>query len=489
MTDTQRAPLPMFVAGEWVLGSGPTIRTINPADGSYIADISTATKIEIDAAVASAKAAVRSAGWRQMKAHHRAAFLYRMSELIEQDSERLARVQMNDNGKTLAECRRQIASAAGTFRYYAAACETREGSLPARRSDAVAMAIAEPIGVVAAITPWNSPTTLEAQKLAPILAAGNAVVLKPSEVTPLMALEYARIGEKAGLPKGVLNVVVGTGAVGGVLVEHPDVNMVSFTGGSATGSKIAAACGALLKPVLLELGGKSPNIVFADADMRAALAGVSEGIFSGAGQSCVAGSRIFVEKSIYKEFVSSLVEIAKNYRIGLPHHETTQLGPLVNFEHRDKVAAYVELGRQEGGRVLVGGGIPTNPDLSHGAYFEPTLLEGLSPKARVCQEEIFGPVGVILPFESEDELIALANDSEFGLAAGLWTSDYKRAWRVGERLDAGTVWLNTYKDLSISTPFGGYKKSGLGQEKGLQGLDMYSRTKSLHWALDKPNLS
>jgi betaine-aldehyde dehydrogenase len=229
--------------------------------------------------------------------------------------------------------------------------------------------------------------------------------------------------------------------------------------------------------------------VFADADLDAALNGVSEGIFSGAGQSCVAGSRIFVEQSIYQSFVASLAEIARRYRIGPPEQDDTQIGPLVSFEHRDKVASYVEIGRAEGARVLAGGGIPDRADLSGGAYFEPTLLEGMSPKARVCQEEIFGPVGVVLPFGSEDELLALANDSEFGLASGIWTSDYRRAWRVGERLDAGTVWVNTYKDLSIAAPFGGFKKSGLGQEKGLQGLDMYSRTKSLHWALDKPNLA
>jgi betaine-aldehyde dehydrogenase len=489
MAGVQKSSLPMFVAGEWVVGSGPTIETINPADGSHIADLASATKVEIDAAVAAAKTAVRSAGWRYMKAHQRATILYKMADLIAQDAERLARLQMSDNGKTLSECRRQIASAAGTFRYYAAACETREGSLPARRSDALAMAIAEPVGVVAAITPWNSPTTLEAQKLAPILAAGNAVVLKPSEVTPLIALEYARIAEKAGVPKGVLSVVVGQGSVGSALVEHPDVDMVSFTGGSATGSLIAAACGAQLKPVLLELGGKSPNIVFADADLPAALAGIIEGIFSGAGQSCVAGSRIFIERSIYRDFVSQLVQAARNYRVGLPDHDQTQLGPLVSVAHRDKVASYVELGRQEGGRVLVGGVIPTAPELSRGAYYSPTLFEGLQPAARLCREEIFGPVGVILPFGDEDELVSMANDSDFGLAAGIWTSDYKRAWRIGERLEAGTVWVNTYKDLSISTPFGGFKKSGLGQEKGLQGLDAYSQTKSLHWALDKPNLA
>jgi betaine-aldehyde dehydrogenase len=332
----------------------------------------------------------------------------------------------------------------------------------------------------------TTPTTLEAQKLAPILAAGNAVILKPSEVTPLMALEYARIGQEAGLPPGVLNVVTGAGAVGVALVEHDGVDMISFTGGSATGRAIASACGARLKPVVLELGGKSPNIVFEDADQKAALAGVVEGIFSGAGQSCVAGSRIFVQRSIHREFVQALAEAARNYRIGPPDIEGTQIGPLVSFGHRDKVASYVDLGRDEGGRILAGGAAPTAATLAQGAYYAPTLLDGLGPDARICREEIFGPVGVVLPFGDEDELVAMANASEFGLAAGIWTRDYRRAWRVGERLEAGTIWINTYKDLSISTPFGGMKQSGLGQEKGLAGMDAYSFRKSLHWALDKP---
>jgi betaine-aldehyde dehydrogenase len=474
----------MYVAGEWMQGGGPVVETINPADGTLIARVSSATSEDVVVAVEAAKSAVRGSDWRYMLAHKRAAILHRMSDIIMRDSERLARLQMSDNGKTLSECRRQIASAAGTFRYYAAACETREGALPTRRSDALAMAVAEPVGVVAAITPWNSPATLEAQKLAPILAAGNAVVLKPSEVTPLIALEYARIAEMAGVPKGVLSVVVGAGPVGTALVENPNVDMVSFTGGSTTGSLIAAACGARLKPVVLELGGKSPNIVFADADLPGALAGVLDGIFSGAGQSCVAGSRIFVQRSVYRDFVEALVRAAEGYRIGMPADDLTQLGPLVSFAHREKVAAYVALGLQEGGRLLTGGRAPSIPDLSRGAFFAPTLLEGLPSAARVCQEEIFGPVGVITPFDDEDDLVSMANDSEFGLAAGIWTSCYKRAWRVAERLEAGTVWINTYKDLSISAPFGGRKKSGLGHEKGLQGLDVYSVKKSFHWGLD-----
>ena len=487
MLQSQSTPMPFFVGGARVVGRGAVIDSINPADGSLLASVSSASVTDVSEAVDAARAALRGSVWRGCKPHQRAAYLYRMSEFISRDAAHLAHLQMCDNGKTLAECRRQIASAAGTFRYYAAACETREDVLPPRRSDALAMTIAEPVGVVAAITPWNSPATLEAQKLAPILAAGNTVILKPSEVTPLMALEYARIGQEAGLPAGVLNVVTGAGDVGVALVEHAGVDMVSFTGGSATGRAIAAACGARLRPVVLELGGKSPNIVFEDADQKAALDGVIEGIFSGAGQSCVAGSRIFVQRSIHREFVELLAQAARAYRIGPPAEDTTQIGPLVSFAHRDKVASYVELGREEGGRVLAGGSAPTMLALTRGAYYAPTLLDGLRADARVCREEIFGPVGVVLPFGDEDELVAMANDSDFGLAAGIWTRDYRRAWRIGERLEAGTIWINTYKDLSISTPFGGLKQSGLGQEKGLQGMDAYSFRKSLHWALDKAN--
>lgn len=475
---------PFLIDNEWVRGCGESFTSINPYDGSEIARISSATTADVDLAVAAARRAFETSSWSDLKPHERARLLYRLGDLISADSERIARVQLADNGKTLKECRQQVASAAATFRYYAAVCETFETEITPSRGNYWSMTVTEPVGVVAAITAWNSPLTLEAQKLAPILAAGNTVILKASELAPLISLEYADLILKAGFPKGVVNVVTGRGEVGRWLVEHPGVDMIGFTGGTKTGRAIASAAGDLLKPVLLELGGKSPNIIFADADLKKAILGTGDGIFSGGGQSCVAGSRIFVQRSIYDEFVRALQNFACRYRMGPPDSEDTDMGPLVSFSHREHVQKYVESGLADGA-VLLSGGIPPKGDFfDKGAYYPATILTGLDGTARVCREEIFGPVAVVLPFEDEQDLIRQANDTEFGLAAGIWTSEYKKAWRVARALRAGTVWINTFKQLSISTPFGGFKSSGIGREKGLQGMHNYMQEKGLYWGLD-----
>lgn len=466
----------------------PEIVSINPADGSTAGTVRRATAADVDAAVATAWDAFRRQPWRHLRLDQRATTLYEIGRRLLLEREPLAKLQMQDSGKPWKECLNMVDSAAGSFRYYAAMCETLVGQVTPARGEYFSMAIAEPFGVIAAITPWNSPIMAEAQKVAPALAAGNAVLLKPSEETPQLALELLRICLAAGLPEGMLQVLPGYGEdVGAALVKHPGVRMVSFTGGTETGRVIGAIAGQKLMPVGLELGGKSPHIVFADADRDKAMAGVLSGIFGSAGQSCVAGSRLFVERSIYEDFVAALAKRAAEVRVGLPDEASTQVGPLISLQHRDKVAGYVDLARSEGGRIRVGGHAPDGGALGQGAFYMPTVIDGLSYQARVCQEEIFGPVLVALPFEDEADLVEQANGTAFGLAAGLWTGDYAKAWRMAREIEAGSVWINTYKQSHIATPFGGFKDSGIGREKGLEGFRLYSQTKSLYWGLhDKP---
>lgn len=477
-------PLPLYLGGEWRTGRGKPLESRNPHDNSTAAVVCTADAEDVAEAVGLAQSAMADPAWRNMMAHHRAQLLQRIAALIERDAERLAQLQRQDNGKPINETRALVASAAGTFRYFAAACEVLGGEITPSRGDYLSMSLYEPLGPVAAITPWNSPIASEAQKIAPALAGGNAVLVKPSELTPLLALELAKLAEQAGLPKGLLSVLPGTGAVtGAALVAHPGMRKVSFTGGTVTGRAIGRVAAEKLMPVSLELGGKSPNIVCADADLAQAVNGVLFGIFSSQGQSCIAGSRIFVDRGIYTQFVAELVRRTQALRIGNPADTSTQIGPLISREHRSKVLGYVELAKQEGGQILCGGGVPDGSDLQDGNYVQPTLIDGLNNRCRTAQEEIFGPVGVLLPFDGEEDLIAQANDSIYGLACGIWTADYRRAMRIARAVDAGTVWINTYKLFSIATPFGGNKESGMGREKALDGLRAYMRQKSVYWDL------
>jgi len=477
-------PRPNFVGGQPVNGSGPLFASIDPATGRSNGEFTSASAADVDAAVRVAADAAGRRPWREMRPHERARILSRIADGMAARTEDLAAIQMRENGKVIAECRAQVASAIATYRYYAAVCETTESELTPPRGDYLSMTVHEPIGVVAAITPWNSPLTMEAQKVAPALAAGNAVVLKPSEVTPTAALEIAAIACEAGLPPGLLNVLAGTGGeTGAALVNHPAVGMVSFTGGTGTGRAIARLCADRLIPSALELGGKSPNIVFADADLDAAVEGVAGGIFEGSGQSCVAGSRLFVQRAIYDQFLDKLRTRAEALRVGLPAQAGVTMGPLASFPHRDKVEAFVQSARDEGGEIVTGGRRPDDGALATGAFYLPTIIAGLNNAATVCQQEIFGPVLCVLPFDDEDDVIAQANDSVYGLACGVWTGDYRRAWRVARLVQAGTVWINTYKQLSIAAPFGGFKHSGLGREKGIQGMRLYQQSKSIYWGL------
>ena len=481
MTDT----LKTLMAGRWRDASGPAYTTEYPHDGSTVATLHAASTADVDEAVQVAEAARKKASWAGLKRHERAGILHRIAAGIRARGEELAQLQRLDNGKPINETRALVASAAGTFQFFAAACETWEETLTPARGDYFTMSVNEPLGVVGAITPWNSPIASEAQKLAPALAAGCAVVFKPAEITPRMAIELARIAQEAGVPDGIVSVLPGKGSVvGDALVRHPLVKRIAFTGGTNVGLGIQRLAAEKLMPTSLELGGKSPTIVCADADLEHAVKGVLFGIFSSSGESCIAGSRAFVHVSVYDEFKRRLLGGVKALRVGDPASERTQMGPLVNKGHRATVEGFVDLGLKEGGKLLAGGARPQGAAYDPGSYYLPTVFEGLPNSARMCQEEIFGPVLALLPWTDEADLVAQCNDSVFGLASGIWTRDYKAAWRIGRALETGTVWVNTYKLFSVSTPFGGVKQSGTGREKGRLGILEYTAQKSFYWGLN-----
>lgn len=477
--DTELPDGRLYLGGDWREGSGGEITSLFPADGSVNRVLKGASTADGEEAIARAKVAQADPEWQGLKPHERARFLYRIADGIEANVARISRIQSRDTGKTLKETAALAASAAGTFRYFGAVAETMDEHLTAQRGNALTLSVHEPLGVIAAITPWNSPIASDAQKVAPALAAGNAVLLKPASWSPLTALELARIIDEAGLPKGLFSVLPGSGReIGNLLVEHPDIAKVSFTGGTSTGRDLARKAAEKLMPVSLELGGKSPTIVFADADMEQAIAGVLFGIFSSTGQSCIAGSRLFVERPIYQEFVARLVAVTKALKIGHPFDAATQVAPLVHWDHRDEVAAHVARAREDGAELLCGGKVPEGEAFLQGSYYEPTILAGMENTARICRDEVFGPVLAVLSFDSEDEVISAGNNSDYGLACGIWTRNFPRAWRVGRAIKAGTIWHNTYKQFSISTPFGGERDSGMGREKGRQGLRAYMAQKS-----------
>ena len=481
--------LQTLIGGRWRDGSGPLYSTEYPADGSEVAELRAASVADADEAVQAAEAARHRPSWAGLKPHQRALLLHRMAAGIRERAEELAQLQRLDNGKPVSETRALVASAAGTFQYFAAACETLEDQVTPARGDYLTMSLHEPIGVVAAITPWNSPIASEAQKMAPALAAGCPVVIKPAEITPRMAIELARIGEAAGIPPGILSVLPGKGALlGDALVRHPLVKRVAFTGGTSVGLGIARLAADRLMGVSLELGGKSPTIVCADADLDHAVAGVLFGIFSSSGESCIAGSRAFVHRSVYPAFRERLLAGARALRVGDPALEAPHMGPLVSGAHRESGERYVALGLAEGGQLLTGGARLAGSLYERGYYYPPTVIEGLPNGARMVQEEIFGPVLALLPWDNEADLIAQCNDNPYGLACGIWTRDYRSAWRLGAALQTGTVWVNTYKQFSSSTPFGGVKLSGTGREKGRLGILEYTTQKSYYWGLNEAPL-
>ena len=483
-TATDIKPLPFLIGGEWVGDTSSSITHVNPATGETNYEVCAGTEAHIDAAVRAADRAAADPAWRNMLPHQRAQLLNRVADLMMEHSDLLARCQMVENGKVWKECKNQVSNGAATFRYCAAAIETLGSEITPPRGNYLSMTVYEPWGVVAAITPWNSPITLTCNKIAAALAAGNGVVLKPASFTPTCGIELGRIALDAGVPPGVLNVVPGAGSkIGDALVTHPLVRMVSFTGGTEVGRRISELAGKKIIPAVLELGGKSPHIIFADANLKAAADAATVAIFEGTGQSCTAGSRLFVERKIYDQVISMIMERARALRVDLPDAPGAQLGPSASFSQRQFVENMVEGARKEGAEILIGGGRPSDPRLARGAFYLPTIVAGISNKSYIAQQEIFGPVLCAMPFDNEDDLIEQSNDISYGLAAGIWTADYKRAWRVARGLQAGMVWINTYKQFSTAAPFGGFKDSGLGREKGLQGIRTYQQVKTLFWSM------
>lgn len=433
---------------------------------------------EVDAAVHAAKTAFRGE-WRLMSATARGKLMVKLADLIAANAARLAGLETRDNGKLLSEMSAQVGYVPEWYRYFGGLCDKIEGSvLPIDKPNMFSYTKKEPLGVVAAIVPWNSPLLLLAWKLAPILAAGNTCVIKPSEHASASTLEFAKLFDEAGFPPGVVNTVTGMPQdVGAPLVSHPDVAKIAFTGGEAGGLAIYKSAAEQLKTVTLELGGKSANIVFGDADVENAVKGAVSGIFAATGQTCIAGSRLLVHRSIHDQVVEGVVSLAKTARMGNPADFEAQVGPVTTRPHREKILGYMEVARGEGAKTALGGGVPS--DMGDGWFVEPTIFTGVDNKMRIAQEEVFGPVLSVIPFDDEDEAYAIANDSPYGLAAGVWTQNIGRTFRAAEALEAGTVWVNTYRAVSFMAPFGGYKKSGFGRESGQEAIQPYLQTKTV----------
>jgi acyl-CoA reductase-like NAD-dependent aldehyde dehydrogenase len=451
---------------------GATLSVLEPATEGVLAEIPRAGAEEADAAVARANAAYPA--WRTVAPADRARLLHRLADALATEHERLSVLEARNAGKPIGDARGEIGMVVDTFRYYAGAVERNLGdTIPV--AGGVAMTFREPLGVVALITPWNFPLTIASWKLAPCLAAGNTVVLKPAELTPLTALEFERIALAAGIPEGVVNVVAGPGSTCGArLVEHPDVAKVAFTGSTAVGRRIAEGAAKTIKRVTLELGGKSPNLVFADADLQAAAEAAPWAVFGNAGQDCCARSRILVEQSALDEFMAALTGVVEGIRVGDPLDESTQMGPLISADQRATVGSYVP----DGAPVAARGSAPDGP----GYWFPPTVLAPVDPTDRAVREEIFGPVACVIPFRGEAEAIALANDTIYGLSGSIWTRDGARALRVARAVEAGVLSINSNTSVRVSTPFGGFKQSGVGRELGPHALDHYTEVKSVYYA-------
>ncbi len=475
-------PKRMFIDGKWVeAASGKTFETLNPSTGEVLARVAEGDAEDIDRAVAAARRAF-DGPWSKFKPFERQNLLLRLADLVEQHFDELAALDTIDMGAPISRTKGSRLRALGMLRYYAGQAtaihgETIENSLP---GEYVSFTLKEPVGVVGAIIPWNGPLTATIWKIGPALATGCTIILKPAEEAPLTPLRFAELCQEAGVPPGVVNVVTGFGeTAGAALAEHPGVDKVAFTGSHLTGQKIIRASAGNLKRVSLELGGKSPDVVFADADLDAAVPGAAMAVFANSGQICSAGTRLFVERKIYQEFSERVAAYGRSLRVGDSRNPETQVGPLVSAEQLDRVTGYLAIGRQEGARPLAGGARATEGELVKGFFVPPTVFADVRDEMRIAQEEIFGPVISAIPFDDIEEVIARSNATTFGLGSGLWTRDVTKAHRLARAIRAGSVWINCYQAMDPAVPFGGYKMSGYGRESGKQHVEEYLNVKAV----------